>query len=143
MSASPTAFESRSAAPNPAQATAPSTSAQGLQIHVSAKGKPFWLTTVQDDDKKKKGRMLSPDKPEDFSPQDSLDIMFDKPSAEFLEVSINGRPARLPDDAASTGQRVDTDAAETARSAHRCPWEKTVAYDGQEPTPSAEVFALR
>ena len=48
--------------------------------------------------------MLSPDKPEDFSPQDSLDIMFDKPSAEFLEVSINGRPARLPDDAASTGQ---------------------------------------
>ena len=92
------------AAPNPAQATAPSTSAQGLQIQVRAKGKPFWLTTVQDDDKKKKGRMLSPDKPEDFSPQDSLDIMFDKPSAEFLEVSINGRPARLPDDAASTGQ---------------------------------------
>ena len=69
-----------------------------------AKGKPFWLTTLQDDDKKKKGRMLLPDKPEDFSPQDSLDIMFDKPSAEFLEVSINGRPARLPDDAASTGQ---------------------------------------
>ena len=85
-------------------ATAPPTSAQGLQIQVRAKGKPFWLTTLQDDDKKKKGRMLLPDKPEDFSPQDSLDIMFDKPSAEFLDVSINGRPARLPDDAASTGQ---------------------------------------
>ena len=86
-----------------AQVPAPPTSAQGLQIQVRAKG-PFWLTTLQDDDKKKKGRMLLPDKPEDFSPQDSLDIMFDKPSAEFLEVSINGRPARLPDDAASTGQ---------------------------------------
>ena len=92
------------AASNPAQATVAPASAQGLQIHVSAKGKPFWLTTLQDDDKKKKGRMLLPDKPEDFSPQDSLDIMFDKPSAELLEVSINGRPARLPDDAANTGQ---------------------------------------
>ena len=100
----PSSAASNAAAPNPAQATAPPTSAQGLQIQVRAKGKPFWLTTLQDDDKKKKGRMLLPDKPEDFSPQDSLDIMFDKPSAELLEVSINGRPARLPDDAASAGQ---------------------------------------
>jgi hypothetical protein len=77
---------------------------QGLQIQVRAKGKPFWLTTLQDDDKKKRGRMLFPDKPEDFAPQDSLSLMFDRPSVEFLEVSINGRPARLPDDAASAGQ---------------------------------------
>ena len=87
-----------------AQTTAPPASAQGLQIQVSAKGKAFWLTTLQDDDKKKKGRMLSPDKPEDFAPQDSLNLMFDKPSVEFLQVSINGRPARLPDEAASAGQ---------------------------------------
>jgi cytoskeleton protein RodZ len=102
--------QAANAAPTPppanvaAQAPAPPTSAQGLQIKVSAKGKAFWLTTLQDDDKKRKGRMLTPDKPEDFAPQDSLDIMFDKPSAEFLEVSINGRPAKLPDDAATAGQ---------------------------------------
>jgi transcriptional regulator with XRE-family HTH domain len=77
---------------------------QGLRIQVSAKGKGFWLTTLQDDDKKKKGRMLMPDKPEEFTPQDSLNLMFDKPSVEFLQVSINGRPARLPDDAAAAGQ---------------------------------------
>ena len=100
--ATPTPAAVNAAAQTSAQA--PPASAQGLQIHVSAKGKPFWLTTVQDDDKKKKGRMLVPDKPEDFAPQDSLDIMFDKPAAEFLEVSINGRPARLPDDAVSAGQ---------------------------------------
>jgi cytoskeletal protein RodZ len=100
----PSTAASNASTQTPAQATAPPTSAQGLQIQVRAKGKPFWLTTVQDDDKKKKGRMLSPDKPEDFSPQDSLDIMFDRPSAEFLDVSINGRPARLPEEAASTGQ---------------------------------------
>jgi transcriptional regulator with XRE-family HTH domain len=87
------------AAPTPAPPPA-----QGLQIQVRAKGKAFWLTTLQDDDKKKKGRMLLPDKPEDFAPQDSLSLMFDRPSAELLDVTINGRPARLPDDAASAGQ---------------------------------------
>ncbi len=78
--------------------------AQGLQIQVRAKGKAFWLTTLQDDDKKKKGRMLFPDKPEEFTPQESLTVMFDRPAAELLDVTINGRPARLPDDAASAGQ---------------------------------------
>jgi hypothetical protein len=89
----------QAAAPTPAPP-----SGQGLQIQVRAKEKPFWLTTLQDNDKKKKGRMIFPDKPEDFTPQDSLNLMFDKPSVPYLEVSINGRPARLPDEAANTGQ---------------------------------------
>ena len=90
----------QAAAPTPAQAPAE----QGFRIQVGAKGKAFWLTTLQDDDKKKKGRMIFPDKPEEFTPQESLTVMFDKPSVEFMEVSINGRPARLPDDAAAAGQ---------------------------------------
>jgi len=48
--------------------------------------------------------MLFPDKPEEFTPQDSLTVMFDRPAADLLDVTINGRPARLPDDAASAGQ---------------------------------------
>ena len=97
---SPASNANRQAAQTPAQPPPE----QGFRIQVSAKGRAFWLTTLQDDDKKKKGRMLLPDKPEDFTPQDSLSIMFDRPSAEFLEVSINGRPARLPEDAAGAGQ---------------------------------------
>jgi cytoskeletal protein RodZ len=75
----------------------------GFQIQVRTKGKAFWLTTLQDE-KKKKGRILSPDGAEDFAPYSSLSLMFDRPSAESLEVSINGRAARMPDDAANTGQ---------------------------------------
>jgi transcriptional regulator with XRE-family HTH domain len=93
------------AAQGPAQPTpTPAPAAQGFHIRVGAKGKAFWLTTLQDDDKKKRGRMLLLDKPEDFTPQNSLSIMFDRTSAGLLDVSINGRPARLPDDAASAGQ---------------------------------------
>jgi cytoskeleton protein RodZ len=103
--ASPTPASAATPAANTtAQAQQQQTAAQGLQIQVSAKDKGFWLTTLQDDDKKKKGRMIFPDKPEEFTPQDSLNLMFDKPSVEFMQVSINGRPARLPDDAASAGQ---------------------------------------
>jgi cytoskeleton protein RodZ len=100
--ATPTPAAAPTSAPNTAAQQAAAT--QGFQIQVSAKGRAFWLTTLQDDDKKKKGRMLLLDKPEEFTPQESLDLMFDKPSAEFMQVSINGRPARLPDDAASAGQ---------------------------------------
>jgi hypothetical protein len=89
----------------PAQATpTPPSAVQGFHIRVGAKGKAFWLTTLQDDDKKKRGRMLPLDKPEEFTPQNSLSIMFDRTSAGFLDVSINGRPARLPDDAAGAGR---------------------------------------
>ncbi len=91
-------------APTASQQTAATMNATDFQIQVKAKDKSFWLTTLQDDEKKKKGRQLFPDKPEDFAPASSLDLMFDKPAAQFLEVSINGRPARLPEDAASAGK---------------------------------------
>lgn len=96
----PTPVAQQQAQPTPT----PAPVMQGFNIKVGAKGRAFWLTTLQDDDKKKRGRMLLPDKPEEFTPQDSLNIMFDRPSAELLDVSINGRPARLPEDAASAGQ---------------------------------------
>ncbi|MGB8509804.1 MAG: helix-turn-helix domain-containing protein [Pyrinomonadaceae bacterium] len=80
------------------------TETTGFQLQIRAKGKAFWLTTLQDDDKKRKGRMLFPDKPEDFTPASDLTLMFDRPASESLEVSINGRTAKLPDTAASTGQ---------------------------------------
>jgi transcriptional regulator with XRE-family HTH domain len=84
---------------NPQAPAAPAT--DGFQIQVKSKGKPFWLTSWQDKEKKK-GRFLSAEKPEQFTPETSLSLLFDKPSAEFLEVTINGRPAKPPADASGT-----------------------------------------
>jgi transcriptional regulator with XRE-family HTH domain len=81
------------AAPNPQTG---GVAAEGLKILVKAKGKTFWLTSWQDEEKKRKGRMLSTEKVEEFSPESSLSLKFDPPSAELLEVTINGRPAKPP-----------------------------------------------
>jgi transcriptional regulator with XRE-family HTH domain len=80
--------------PQPQANSAPETA--GFNIQIKARGKSFWLTSWQDDEKKRKGRMLSPDKPEEFSPENSLSLKFDGNAAELLDVTINGRPARQP-----------------------------------------------
>jgi cytoskeleton protein RodZ len=88
------------AGPPPAPQLAPGSAApaqQGFQVQVKAK-RSFWLTSWQDDDKKKKGRFLNPDKPEEFAPQSALTLHFDKVSADAIEVSVNGQTLRTPGD---------------------------------------------
>jgi cytoskeleton protein RodZ len=78
-----------------AQAPAPPPQTAGFQIQVKARERSFWLTSWQDDGKKK-GRFLSPDKAEEFVPESSLSLLYDKVSAPALEVSVNGQALKTP-----------------------------------------------
>lgn len=82
------------AAPPPAAAQPPA--AEGFQIQLRAR-RSFWLTSWQDDERKR-GRFVSPDKPEEFAPAQALNLHFEKVSADALEVSVNGQSLRVPPD---------------------------------------------
>ncbi|HEV3470441.1 MAG TPA: helix-turn-helix domain-containing protein [Pyrinomonadaceae bacterium] len=89
--------------PSPAAAAAGQTPAasptpppaEGFKVTVRARDRSFWLTSWQDAEKKR-GRFLSPEKPEEFTPGEALNLLFDRASADALEVSVNGRPLRTP-----------------------------------------------
>lgn len=88
-----------SAAQTPAQATpTPAPVVQGFRIQVKA-ARMFWLTSWQDDEKKRRGRMMKPDAPEEFEPQSALNLRYDPPSAEALQVTVNGQALKAPTDA--------------------------------------------
>lgn len=82
-----------------AQATATPTPApeapQEFRVQVRARGRAFWLTSWEGDGKKR-GRFVTPDKPEDFQPEQALNLFFDRASADALEVVVNGQPLRTP-----------------------------------------------
>ncbi|MFL6281922.1 MAG: helix-turn-helix domain-containing protein [Pyrinomonadaceae bacterium] len=88
------------AAQQQAQATpAPApAAAQGFHIQVKS-ARPFWLTSWQDDDKKKRGRFLKPDAPEEFEPASALNLHYDQTSADALLVTVNGQTLKPPADA--------------------------------------------
>jgi len=60
--------------------------------------RPFWLTSWQEGDKKKRGRFLKPDAPEEFEPTAPLNLHYDQVSADALQVTVNGRPLKTPTD---------------------------------------------
>jgi cytoskeletal protein RodZ len=70
---------------------------EGFRVKVSA-ARAFWLTSWQDDEKKKRGRFLKPETPEEFEPAAALNLHYDQVSADALQVSVNGRPLRTPAD---------------------------------------------
>ena len=80
-----------------AAAQAPPAAAQGFHVQVKS-ARPFWLTSWQDDEKKKRGRFLAPDKPEEFQPESALNLHYDKVSADALQVTVNGQALRTPTD---------------------------------------------
>jgi hypothetical protein len=77
-----------------AQTPTPPPAAEGFSVRVGAKRK-FWLTSWQDEGKKR-GRIILPEKPEEFTPEGSLSLKFDKASADALEVVVNGQPLKVP-----------------------------------------------
>jgi cytoskeletal protein RodZ len=86
------------AAQTPAQATpTPAPAVQGFHIQLKA-ARGFWLTSWQDDEKKRRGRFLKPDAPEEFEPQSALTLRFDPPAAEALQVTVNGQALKTPTD---------------------------------------------
>ena len=81
-----------------AQATpTPAPAVQGFHIQVKS-ARPFWLTSWQDDDKKKRGRFLKPDAPEEFEPASALNLHYDQTSADALQVTVNGQALKPPAD---------------------------------------------
>jgi cytoskeleton protein RodZ len=84
------------AAQQQAQPT-PTPAVQGFHIQVKS-ARPFWLTSWQDDEKKKRGRFLKPDAPEEFEPASALNLHYDRTSADALQVSVNGQTLKTPTD---------------------------------------------
>ena len=71
--------------------------ADGFRVQVRA-ARSFWLTSWQDDDKKKRGRFLKPDTPEEFEPASALNLHYDQTSADALQVTVNGQALKTPTD---------------------------------------------
>ena len=83
----------------PAAATpTPPPAAEGFRVQVRA-ARAFWLTSWQDDEKKKRGRFLKPDAPEEFEPAAALNLHYDQVSADALQVTVNGQALKTPADA--------------------------------------------
>ena len=74
------------------------TNASGLQIQVTARGGDVWVGVLKDAEKKSRGIILRQDKTETFSAEQSLKIQYAASKADALEVTINGRRARVPAD---------------------------------------------
>lgn len=87
----PAAAQAQQPTPTPAPA------AQGFRIQVKST-RPFWLTSWQDDEKKKRGRFLKSDAPEEFEPASALNLHYDTSSADALQVTVNGQPLKTPTD---------------------------------------------
>lgn len=92
----PTATPTPAADAQPAAAPTPAPEAsQDFRLQVRSKGRAFWLTSWQDEEKKR-GRFVAPERPEEFTPRRSLNLFFDRASADALEVTVNGQPLRTP-----------------------------------------------
>ena len=102
----PAANAPAGAATNAAQTQQPPAAADeaGFKIQLKAKDKGFWLLT-RVDEAKDKGRILNLNKPEEFEPQNRLYLRMDKASADFLEVTVNGRPVKAP--SAGAGNEIE------------------------------------
>lgn len=84
-------------APSPA-ATAPATTnmaGAGFNIQIKAVGEPVWIK-VRPDDGNATEAMLQPNETREFKPEQSLKILYYRLKAKALEVTINGRPTKVP-----------------------------------------------
>jgi cytoskeleton protein RodZ len=84
-------------APAQAQQPTPAPAVQGFHVQVKS-ARAFWLTSWQDDEKKKRGRFLKPEAPEEFEPASALNLHYDQTSADALQVTVNGQALRPPAD---------------------------------------------
>ena len=81
----------------PAATPAPPPAAEGFKVQLKAT-RAFWLTSWQEGEKKKRGRFLKPDAPEEFEPAAALNLHYDQVSADALQVTVNGRTLKTPAD---------------------------------------------
>lgn len=88
-------------APPTAPTTAPAPVATGLTVQIKAKGDKVWIRTRTDNEDSAQ-KTLEPDETKEFKPAQSLSIQYAPIKASALEVTINGRVAKLPADSKGT-----------------------------------------
>ena len=84
--------------PSVAPAVAPTAAAPvaaGLTVQIKAKGDKVWIRTRTDNEDSAQ-KTLEPDETKEFKPAQSLSIQYAPVKASALEVTINGRVAKLP-----------------------------------------------
>jgi cytoskeleton protein RodZ len=84
----------------PSNTAAPALPAGAFHIQVKARGESVWISTQLDDSKKASGFVLQADEAREFDPQARLKLGYAQSKAKALEVNINGRAARVPQDKA-------------------------------------------
>ena len=89
-------------APPTAPTNTPAPVAAGLTVQIKAKGDKVWIRTRTDNEDSTQ-KTLEPDETKEFKPTQSLSIQYAPVKASALEVTINGRVAKLPAD--SKGSR--------------------------------------
>jgi cytoskeletal protein RodZ len=72
-----------------------------FNIQIKARGEQVWIRTRTDNGKAAE-KLLAPDEALQFTPQQSLLIQYAKIKAPALDVTINGRAARVPAEARTT-----------------------------------------
>jgi cytoskeleton protein RodZ len=78
-----------------------------LQIQVTARNEPVWIRTRIDDGTTSE-RTLAPNEEARFTPERRLSIQYARSKAAALQVTINGRPARVPTETSGQQQRTRT-----------------------------------
>ena len=81
----------------PAAKPTPPPAVDGFKVQLKAT-RAFWLTSWQEGEKKRRGRFLKPDAPEEFEPAAALNLHYDQSSADALQVTVNGRTLKTPND---------------------------------------------
>jgi cytoskeletal protein RodZ len=93
--ASPAAAASQAV---PTQTPQTNNATTGLQVQIKAVGQQVWMRVYVDDDAKKNGFAgnLQPDETKEFTPERSLRVQCAKDKPDALQITINGRQAKVP-----------------------------------------------
>lgn len=97
QTAGPTTTPTPAATPTPGATPTPPPAAEGFKVQLKST-RAFWLTSWQEGDKKRRGRFLKPDAPEELEPTAAFNLHYDRVSADALQVTVNGRALKTPTD---------------------------------------------
>lgn len=93
-------------APNVAQRTQTPTNTSAFNIQIKAKGTKVWVRTKADDADSTE-KILNAEETRDFTPQQRLSIQLSKTNVDALEITINGRPAKIPPETKSSSNLAE------------------------------------
>jgi cytoskeleton protein RodZ len=80
---------------NAAQGTTSNAAAAGFNVQLKAVGERVWIKTAIDESDGAEVT-LDPEETREYKPTERLSVLYSKSKARALEVTINGRPAKVP-----------------------------------------------